>query len=71
MPLPKIPLPLGWRDLVLPALLHVITLARLATLNACNWPDGTKCDGLRLRADNRNTTKLTRPYQTSEPDFLG
>ena len=51
-PLPKIPLPQGWSELVLLALLHVITLARLAILNARNWPDGAECDGLRLRADN-------------------
>jgi hypothetical protein len=31
-PLPKIPLPQGWSELVLLALLHVITLARLAIL---------------------------------------
>jgi len=51
-PLPKIPLPQGWCDLTLIALLQVITLARLAILNARNWPDGSECDGLRLRADN-------------------
>ena len=51
-PLPKIPLPLGWSELVLLALLHVITLARLAILNARNWPDGSECDGLRLRGEN-------------------
>ena len=37
-PLPKIPLPQGWSDLVLFALLHVIALARIALLNARNWP---------------------------------
>jgi transposase InsO family protein/DNA-binding transcriptional regulator YiaG len=51
-PLPKIPLPQGWSALVLLALLHVVTLARLAILNARNWPDGSECDGLRLWADN-------------------
>ena len=51
VPLPKIPLPQGWSDLTLMALLHVITLARLAIMNARNWPDA-ECDGLRLRADN-------------------
>ena len=50
-PLPKIPLPQGWSDLVLLALLHVVTLARLAIMNARNWPD-SECDGLRLRAEN-------------------
>jgi len=50
-PLPKIPLPHGWSDLVLMALLHVTTLARLAIMNTRNWPD-VECDGLRLRADN-------------------
>ena len=42
-PLPKIPLPQGWSELVLMALLHVTTLARLAILNARNWPDGSWC----------------------------
>ncbi|MCL2120399.1 MAG: hypothetical protein FWH27_18450 [Planctomycetaceae bacterium] len=51
-PLPKIPLLQGWSELVLMALLHVTTLARLAILNARNWPDGPECEGLRLRADN-------------------
>jgi hypothetical protein len=51
-PLPKIPLPQGWSDLVLLALLHVIAFARLAMMNARNWPDGAECDGLRLRAEN-------------------
>jgi len=51
-PLPKIPLPQGWSELVLLALLHVTTLARLAILNARNWPDGSECDSLRLRAEN-------------------
>ena len=51
-PLPKIPLPQRWSELVLMALLHVTTLARLAIMNARNWPDGLECDGLRLRADN-------------------
>ena len=50
-PLPKIPLPQGWCDLTLIVLLQVVTLARLAILNARNWPDA-ECDGLRLRADN-------------------
>ena len=45
-PLPKIPLPHGWNELVLLALLHVITLARLAIMNARNWPDA-ECDGLQ------------------------
>jgi len=51
-PLPKIPLPQGWSDMTLLALLHITTLARLAILNARQWPDGSECDGLRLRADN-------------------
>ena len=51
-PLSKIPLPQGWCDLTLLALLQVITLARLAILNARNWPYGSECDGLRLRAEN-------------------
>ena len=50
-PLPKIPLPQGWSDLVLLALLHVVTLARLAIMNARNWPD-SECNGLQLRAEN-------------------
>ena len=50
-PLPKIPLPQGWSDLVLLALLHTITLARMAIMNARNWPD-VECDGLRLRTEN-------------------
>ena len=49
-PLPKIPLPKGWSDLTLMALLHVISLARLAIMNTRNWPD-SECDGLQLRAD--------------------
>lgn len=49
---PKIPLPSGWCDLTLLSLLHVIALARLAILNARNWPMGSECDGLRLRAEN-------------------
>ena len=49
--LPKIPLPQGWTELVLLALLHVVSLARIAILNARNWPDAG-CDGLRLRAEN-------------------
>jgi len=51
-PLPKIPLPQGWSKLALLALLQIVTLARLAILNARNWPDNSECDGLRLRADN-------------------
>ena len=50
-PLPKIPLPQGWCNLTLIALLQIVTLARLAILNARNWPD-FECDGLRLHADN-------------------
>ena len=50
--LPEIPLPKGWTKLVLLALLHVISLARIALLNARIWPDGPECDGLRLRAEN-------------------
>lgn len=46
-PLPKIPLPKGWTDLTLLALLHVIALARIALLNARLWPDGSECNGLR------------------------
>ena len=50
--LPEIPLPKGWSELTLHAVLHVISLARIALLNAYIWPDGPECDGLRLRAEN-------------------
>ena len=50
--LPKIPLPNGWPDIALTALLHIISMARLAIISARNWPDGPECDGLRLRAEN-------------------
>ena len=35
---PEIPLPKGWTALTLQAILHVIALARIAILNAGNWP---------------------------------
>ena len=54
---PKIPLPDGWTDVALDALLHVIALARLAIINARNWPPDAvdlnvraKCD--RLESEN-------------------
>ena len=50
--LPEIPLPKGWTELTLQAVLHVITLARIVLLNASVWPDGPECDTLRLRAEN-------------------
>ncbi|MCL2624521.1 MAG: DDE-type integrase/transposase/recombinase [Planctomycetaceae bacterium] len=50
--LPAIPLPNGWSELTLQAVLHVITLARIVLLNAHHWPDGAECDTLRLRAEN-------------------
>lgn len=45
---PKIPLPDGWPSLALDALLHVMSLARLAIINARNWP--SDADDLNLRA---------------------
>ena len=50
--LPEIPLPKGWSSLVLQAVLHSITLARIVILNAANWPNDKECDGLRLRVEN-------------------
>jgi len=50
--LPEIPLPKGWSELTLHAVLHVISLARIVILNSVNWPDGPECDTLRLRAEN-------------------
>ena len=38
--LPEIPLPKGWTELTLQAVLHVITLAKIVLLNASVWPDG-------------------------------
>jgi DNA-binding transcriptional regulator YiaG len=49
---PKIPLPKGWTDVTLQAILYVIALARLVILNAANWPSDRECDGLRLRVEN-------------------
>ena len=49
---PEIPLPKGWTGLTLQAILHVIALARIAILNAGNWPSDRTCDGLRLRVEN-------------------
>jgi len=51
-PTPEIPLPKGWTELTLQAILHVITLARIVILNAANWPSDRECDGLRLRVEN-------------------
>ena len=51
-PTPEIPLPKGWSDLTLQAVLHIISLARIIILNSVNWPDGPECDTLRLRAEN-------------------
>jgi len=50
-PTPKIPLPKGWSELTLLAVLHVISLARIVVLNASNWP-GPEAEGLRLRVEN-------------------
>jgi hypothetical protein len=47
---PEIPLPKGWKELTLQAILYVIALACIVILNAGNWPEG--CDGLQLRAEN-------------------
>ena len=46
-PLPKIPLPQGWSDLVLLALLHVVTLARFDCQTFCNWCQA-KCIKIRF-----------------------
>jgi len=51
-PTPEIPLPKGWTELTLQAILHVIALARIVILNAANWPSDRACDGLRLRVEN-------------------
>jgi hypothetical protein len=50
--IPKIPLPKGWTDYTLLAILHIIALARIIVLNVANWPDDKECDGLRLRIEN-------------------
>ena len=49
---PEIPLPKGWTELTLQAILHIIVLARIVILNAANWPSDRTCDGLRLRVEN-------------------
>lgn len=49
---PKIPLPKGWPDFALEAILHVIALPRLAIMHAFCWPDGPESDTLRLRSEN-------------------
>ena len=51
-PAPEIPLPNGWTELTLQAILHVIAIARIVILNAANWPSDRECDGLRLRVGN-------------------
>ena len=51
-PTPEIPLPKGWTELTLRAVLHVISLARIVILNAALWPNDRECDGLRLRVEN-------------------
>ena len=48
---PKIPLPEGWPDFAMAAVLHVIAVARLAIMSARSWPGGGECDELRLRAE--------------------
>ena len=50
--LPEIPLPKGWSEYTLLAVLHVIALARIIVLNVANWPTDSECDGLRLRVEN-------------------
>lgn len=50
--LPEIPLPKGWTEYTLLAVLHVIALARIIVLNVANWPSGRECDGLRLHVEN-------------------
>ena len=50
--LPAIPLPKGWSQYTLLAVLHVITLARIIVLNVANWPSDAECDGLKLRCEN-------------------
>ena len=49
--LPEIPLPRGWSQHTLLAVLHVIMLARNVVMNVVNWPD-KEYDGLRLRCEN-------------------
>ena len=50
--LPEIPLPKGWSQYTLLAVLHVIALARIIVLNVVNWPSDSECDGLKLRCEN-------------------
>ncbi len=50
--LPEIPLPKGWSQYTLLAVLHVIALARIIVLNVAHWPGDRECDGLKLRCEN-------------------
>ncbi len=50
--LPDIPLPKGWSQYTLLAVLHVIALARIIVLNVAHWPSDSECDGLKLRCEN-------------------
>jgi len=83
--LPTIPLPNGWSELTLQAVLHVITLARIVIINAANWPSDKECDGLRLRVENDRLraevnllkhelaikdARFTRLEPRKRPDFL-
>ncbi|GHT19604.1 hypothetical protein FACS1894189_8500 [Planctomycetales bacterium] len=61
--LTEIPLPKGWTDYTLLAILHVIALARIIILNAANWPDDKECDGLRLRVENDRLRSEVRLLQ--------
>ena len=49
---PKIPLPEGWPEVALAAVLHIIAVVRLAIMSARYWPDKGECSELRLRAEN-------------------
>ena len=51
-PTPEIPLPKGWTELTLRAVLHVISLAMIVILNAALWPNDREYDGPRLRVEN-------------------
>ena len=50
--LPPFPLPQGWSQYTLLAVLHVIALARIIVLNVAHWPSDRECGGLKLRFEN-------------------
>ena len=64
-PLPKIPLPQGWSELVLLALLHVITLAKVARLMKSISKCGLQIPCRELKRESASNIQV--PVPNREP----